>query len=271
MRATLNIPEVLSYHGFDAALRGLQGIAEAEIAQGVIPPIYDSGVIYQREPIGSEHWLAPSGVLGRGAGDCEDLAAWRAGELVVTGEDPNARAVVVQTGPKTWHAVVAREDGTFEDPSAMLGMRSAAGLSSPVAFTLDRPGRDYRARVEVVGFGNHEQHEAIDGCPACALLGAFDSAASTELGFLPFIGPVVDMFSQAANMARGALAPKPPAAPRPPVQQVPQPRTIVRPPSNVERLEPDTLDEGLIRLARQLKRIAKGEARRRLARAQRRL
>lgn len=265
MRASLHIPEVLSYAGFDAALAGLQGIAEEEIAQGYIPPLYESGVRYQREPLGAEHWLAPSGVLGRGAGDCEDLAAWRAAELRVTGEDPNAQAVVVRTGPRTWHAVVAREDGAYEDPSAMLGMQSAAGLAAPVAFTIDRDrGRDYRARVELVGFGHHEAHDSIDGCPACALLGALDIAASTELGFIPFVAPVLDIVSQAANLARGrpAQGPERPAAARP---------VMRAPASNVEPIEPDTFDAGIYRLARQLKRIARGEAHRRLSVAKRRL
>lgn len=270
MEARLHIPEVLSYAGFDAALRGLQGIAEEEIRQGFVPPLYDSGVRYQREPLGQEHWLSPSGVLGRGLGDCEDLAAWRAGELVVTGEDPNARAVVVQTGPRTWHAVVEREDGSFEDPSAALGMGRAAGIAAPVAFTLEPGrGRDYRARVEVVGLGAHSAHDYIEGCPACALLGALDDAAQGQLGQLPFIGPILDIFSQAANLARPpALNVNMPA--RLPSAQAPAPLRLPAP-TNVEPIEPESIDEGLMRLARSLKRLARTEVNRRVNRAKQRI
>jgi hypothetical protein len=54
--------------------------------------------------------------------DCEDLAAWRAGELVVTGEDVQAKAIIKRVRPGLIHCLVLRGNGTLEDPSRLLGM-----------------------------------------------------------------------------------------------------------------------------------------------------
>lgn len=139
MRIALQVPDVLAGVGLDAALAGLQGLAELELSTGQLPWLYDAGVWYQREPRGEERWLTPTQALERGAADCEDLAAWRAAELVVSGEDPYARAVVLRSGPHTWHAVVSRQDGTFEDPSAALGMGAPPGVIAPVNVELWAP------------------------------------------------------------------------------------------------------------------------------------
>jgi hypothetical protein len=91
-----------------------------------IPPLYQAGVRYQREDLdaqmGMEFWLTIPEIMAQGWGDCEDLAAWRAAELRVSGEDQDARPELVAIRPGQWHVIVRRGDGAPEDPSAMLGM-----------------------------------------------------------------------------------------------------------------------------------------------------
>lgn len=92
------------------------------------PSIYDGGVRYAREPMGSEVWRTLPIVLSSGWGDCEDLGCARAAELRVSG----VRAVAVprfvgagQVGGRATeliHIVVRMPDGQIEDPSARLGM-----------------------------------------------------------------------------------------------------------------------------------------------------
>lgn len=83
------------------------------------PGIYESGVRYQRER-DKEEWRTIPIALARRAGDCEDLAAWRAAELRCAGIQ--ARAIVYKAAPRVWHCVVSLPDGTTEDPSRALGM-----------------------------------------------------------------------------------------------------------------------------------------------------
>jgi hypothetical protein len=104
-------------------LRGLQLASEAQLRQRRFPPLYTSGVRYQGEPYGQEFWQTPSVTLQRRFGDCEDLAAWRAAELVVSGVDNRARAVVRRIRPGLMHCVVLRGTGQIEDPSRRLGMK----------------------------------------------------------------------------------------------------------------------------------------------------
>lgn len=69
-------------------------------------------------------------VLSRRSGDCDDLVAYRLGELWASGEDPDAVARVVyepDESPDTdipwrFHVQVVRSDGRIEDPSLDLGM-----------------------------------------------------------------------------------------------------------------------------------------------------
>lgn len=87
----------------------------------ILPPLYGSGVRYRREPKGREWWESSQDILGIAAnrtGDCEDLAAYRAAELRLEGE--NARVVIITNSRGNFHAVVEREDGTLEDPSREL-------------------------------------------------------------------------------------------------------------------------------------------------------
>lgn len=117
-KAILDIP--VSAASYAAGIEGLTRIDERLLSEGGFRPLYQSGVVYKREP--RDVWRHVGDVQGSGWGDCEDLAAWRAAELRVSGEDPGARVVVYQSGPRKFHAIVGRSDGTTEDPSRRLGM-----------------------------------------------------------------------------------------------------------------------------------------------------
>ena len=88
-----------------------------------LPPLYSSGVRYVREQ-STERWQMPSETYARKAGDCEDLAVWRVAELRQAGEP--AKLYLRRSGPRLWHAMVKRADGTLEDPSKKLGMKGRA-------------------------------------------------------------------------------------------------------------------------------------------------
>lgn len=105
---------------FDAALEGLTRLDAELMQRGNYPPLYQSGVRYKNEP--RDVWRHVDDVTKEGWGDCEDLSAYRAAELRVSGEDPDASVCTYQSGPSRYHAVVRRGDGTLEDPSRALGM-----------------------------------------------------------------------------------------------------------------------------------------------------
>lgn len=88
-----------------------------------VPILYRSDIVYRREAPGEEFWQSAADVLGVAAdraGDCEDLAAWRAAELRVFQGDEDARVKIVRTRRGTFHAIVERGDGVIEDPSRVL-------------------------------------------------------------------------------------------------------------------------------------------------------
>lgn len=107
---------------------------------GPLPPIYKSGVRYERESAKrrTEDWLSIEQVIAQRAGDCEDLACWRAAELIVKGE--HARAIPMRTRGG-WHIVVRRADGSTEDPSRVLGMQGERGRRDEVAALYARYGK----------------------------------------------------------------------------------------------------------------------------------
>lgn len=88
------------------------------------PPLYASGVRYQREPRGREWWQLPSETRREKSGDCEDLAGYRVAELQLSGEP--AKLLLRRISGGLWHAMVKRGDGSIEDPSKRLGMKGAA-------------------------------------------------------------------------------------------------------------------------------------------------
>jgi len=86
------------------------------------PSLYESGIVYRREPKGREWWEGAAdavGVASGRSGDCEDVAAFRAAECRVF-EGDHARVIVVPTRRGSFHAIVEHEDGTREDPSRIL-------------------------------------------------------------------------------------------------------------------------------------------------------
>lgn len=105
-----------------ALLEGLARVCVVQIRSGrVSAKLYASGVRYQREPMGRERWQSAVETLRRGAGDCEDLVAWRVAELRCGGEW--AEPMVYSPRPGLLHCVVKRSHGRIEDPSKKLGMR----------------------------------------------------------------------------------------------------------------------------------------------------
>ncbi len=100
----------------------------------VLPSLYESGIVYRREPYGREWWESASDLLDVVAdhsGDCEDLAAYRAAELrYFAGE--HARAVVRPTKNGKFHCLVEREDGSIEDPSMNVLRLESAHTGVPI-------------------------------------------------------------------------------------------------------------------------------------------
>ena len=116
----------------DAHRRSIQALLSCSqlLSQGWLrahpeaPNLYSSGVRYRREPPELREQFATAPVcLLQGWGDCDDLAPWRAAELVVREGEPGARAIVYEVAPGSWHCVVRRADGSIECPSSLLGMR----------------------------------------------------------------------------------------------------------------------------------------------------
>lgn len=108
------------------------------------PSIYDSGVRFIREepnrwPQGVtwksgeiyEQWPDIGRIIAQGGGDCEDLACWRAAELLESGIPARPawrhREVEMTEGANVgkkmtlYHIIVWTPNG-FEDPSRKLGM-----------------------------------------------------------------------------------------------------------------------------------------------------
>jgi hypothetical protein len=116
------IPEALEALAEGLVLLDVFYLMHAEENGVEMPPLYDSGIVYRREPKGREWWETAAdlrGIVADRSGDCEDLAAMRAAELrVFDGEDAIVR--VVRTSRGTFHAVVEHEDGEIEDPSRIL-------------------------------------------------------------------------------------------------------------------------------------------------------
>jgi hypothetical protein len=114
-------PEVL-----DAALEVTTRLNDRLVREKTAPPFgaaLDAGKVkWKPEPPGAEHFDHAGIVMKRGWGDCDDLAPWMAGSLRASGEDTGAQAIVYQSAPKRWHAIVQKSDGTLLDPSKMAGM-----------------------------------------------------------------------------------------------------------------------------------------------------
>lgn len=144
MRINVAVPEdKIDKPVLDASLEAVTRLNESMIEDG-LPTFREAKnqVRWKPEPPGGEHFDHAGLVLGRGWGDCDDLAPWHAASLRVTGKDPGARAVVQRSGPKKWHAVVRRSNGRIEDPSKEAGMRPgiAPGVRAAAVSSLAGPG-----------------------------------------------------------------------------------------------------------------------------------
>ncbi len=142
MRVNVAIPESeVSAPVLNSALESVTRLNESLLRQGKIPTCSEGikeGVRWKPEPPGEEHFDHAGVVLRRKWGDCDDLAPWQAASLRHTGEDPNATAIVRKSGPKRWHAIVRRGDGSIDDPSRAAGMGQHSGVvgaALPIMYT----------------------------------------------------------------------------------------------------------------------------------------
>lgn len=141
MRVAVAIPEAhVSRPVLDAALESTTRLNESMMEQDEVPTFREAveQVRWKPEPPGDEHFDHAKLVLGRGWGDCDDLAPWHAASLRATGEDPGATAFAKKSGPNRWHALVRRSDGSVDDPSIEAGMptqgRGVLGAALPAMF-----------------------------------------------------------------------------------------------------------------------------------------
>lgn len=142
MRVNVAIPEAhVSPPVLNAALEATTRLDETLLQKGVVPPFRKAvnAVRWRPEPPGDEHFDHAAVVLGRGWGDCDDLAPWHAASLRASGEDPGAKAFVKKSGPSRWHAVVRRSDGSIDDPSREAGMGATNGVLGGALPMMMRP------------------------------------------------------------------------------------------------------------------------------------
>lgn len=158
MRVNVAIPEPhVSAPVLDAALEAVTRLDESMIRRGELEPFDPERpqARWKPEPPGQEHFDHGLMVLGRGWGDCDDLAPWRAASLRATREDPGARAIVRRSGPRRWHALVRRSDGSIDDPSLDAGMpgkgarRGVQGAAQPLMLLGSSVVGTYLARPQL--------------------------------------------------------------------------------------------------------------------------
>lgn len=89
-------------------------------------PLYQSGVVYKREPPGEEYWQDVYTNFKKRDGDCEDLACHRIAELRTMYKMQASPFITFRLadGQYYFHAIVAIMTGgrRLEDPSRKLGM-----------------------------------------------------------------------------------------------------------------------------------------------------
>lgn len=174
MRINVAIPEAhVGAPVLNAALEATTRLNESLLKEDSIPTFeraLKQGIQWKPEPPGDEHFDHGGTVFKRRWGDCDDLAPYHAASLRHSGEDPGATAIVKRTGPKLWHAVVRRSDGTIDDPSKRAGMgqpheysgaflpRMSPGVSGVNGAYILRPqlalrpvrgGEAYQARTDI--------------------------------------------------------------------------------------------------------------------------
>jgi hypothetical protein len=150
MRINVAIPEAhVKKPVLDAALEAVTRLNEDLIATGKSPTsrqLIAQGARWEPEKPGDEHFDHGGLISQRGHGDCDDWAPLHAATLRVTGEDPGAKAIVRKSGPKRWHAIVQRSNGTIDDPSLAAGM-PGPGTLGVIGASLPMMTRPERANV----------------------------------------------------------------------------------------------------------------------------
>lgn len=130
MRIVVAVPEAhVSKPVLDGALEAVTRLNESLIKAGAVPTsdqLIEAGAKWRPEKPGDEHFDHGGLIAKRGHGDCDDWAPLAAATMRASGEDPGARAVVKRSGPKRWHAIVQRSDGSTYDPSLEAGMPGPA-------------------------------------------------------------------------------------------------------------------------------------------------
>lgn len=131
VRINVAVPEAhVSPPVLNAALEATTRLNESLLDSGDVP-LFDEvrgHIRWKPEPPGDEHFDHAGVVVGRRWGDCDDMAPYAAASMRHTGEDPGAKAIVKRSGPKRWHAVVLRSDGSIRDPSRETGMGQTNGV-----------------------------------------------------------------------------------------------------------------------------------------------
>lgn len=133
MLITYNFPHVF-YSGSDKVLDAqtlramidmlvvcnLAYLKECERHNYIVPALYDSGVRYAR----TVWWEPIPALYGRSWGDCKSLTGAMVAQLQMKNIPtiPVFRWLERPNGIKDYHILVERADGTFEDPSKVLGM-----------------------------------------------------------------------------------------------------------------------------------------------------
>ncbi len=117
-------------------------------AEGLLPGLFESGIVFQFDPdhgSGVENFVHPALVYQRGWGDCDQLCWYRVAELRSKGikatvtisdyhDDGGAHAQVrLPMGFKTAHSV-STPRGAIEDPAMLLGAQN----HWPTAFLYDQ-------------------------------------------------------------------------------------------------------------------------------------
>jgi hypothetical protein len=151
VRVRVAIPDKhLDAPTIEALLEATTRAATRQIRAGEAPDIraaIQRGYKWKPEPfLDGEHFDLPALASRRGWGDCDDNGPWGAASLRASGEDPNARARAVRSGPNSWHVVTELGDGRVVDFSRAAGMRSRvsgpgagvhAGAARPMALKGD--------------------------------------------------------------------------------------------------------------------------------------
>lgn len=143
MRIRIAVPdEHVTPDVINPVLEAVTRLNDHMITSGQTPTSHEllrAGARWRPENMGDEHFDHGATIASRGWGDCDDWAPLHASTLRTSGRDPGARAIVIPSGPNTFHAVVQRSDGSIEDPSVAAGMKAPhpANISGPAPETME--------------------------------------------------------------------------------------------------------------------------------------